>query len=88
MESEQQTRKIFTFVLLLNSLSKIAIRIDTVVLTTINAKLYNNVFLVISAASGVLNRYSKLESPAQSLCKIPFAKFKCLKAMMIPVIGT
>ena len=47
--------------MLLNSLSKIAIRIDTVVLTTINAKLYNNVFLVISAASGVLNRYSKLE---------------------------
>ena len=53
MESEQQTEKFFTFVLLLNSLSKIAIRIDTVVLTTINAKLYNNVFLVISAASGV-----------------------------------
>lgn len=60
---------------------------EKIVPKTINARLYKIVFLVITNASFVANRYLKLLKPHHGLFNIPSFKLIFLKAMMTPALG-
>ena len=60
---------------------------DTTVPTTMKARLYSTVFLVMFRASEEANRYRKLAKPAQSLPRMPLFQLIFLKAITSPNMG-